>query len=56
MIKWKQFTCKCGQERCRFSDETIQRTIKDYQVRQEAEQEEHDDTEPAGVEQVTPVT
>ncbi|KAL3872344.1 hypothetical protein ACJMK2_040274 [Sinanodonta woodiana] len=37
IIKWKQFTCSCGSPRCKYSMETIQKTLADYKARHEEE-------------------
>ncbi|XP_069119470.1 uncharacterized protein [Argopecten irradians] len=37
MIKWKQFTCACGSDKCKYSNETIQKTLEDYRLRHEDE-------------------
>ncbi|XP_033732382.1 uncharacterized protein LOC117321879 isoform X2 [Pecten maximus] len=37
MIKWKQFTCACGSPKCKYSSETIQKTLEDYRLRHEDE-------------------
>ncbi|KAK3605277.1 hypothetical protein CHS0354_001393 [Potamilus streckersoni] len=37
IIKWKQFTCACGSPRCKYSMETIQKTLADYKARHEEE-------------------
>ncbi|KAL5012000.1 hypothetical protein ScPMuIL_010551 [Solemya velum] len=33
MIKWKQFTCTCRSEKCKYSKDTIQKTLEDYRQR-----------------------
>ncbi|XP_064615910.1 histone-lysine N-methyltransferase EHMT2-like [Liolophura sinensis] len=35
MIKWKQFTCACGSPKCKYSSETIQKTLEEYRLRHE---------------------
>jgi len=37
IIKWKQFTCTCGWPKCRYSKETIHKTLEEYNRRQEDE-------------------
>jgi len=37
MIKWKQFTCACGSDKCKYSSETINKTLEDYRQRHEEE-------------------
>ena len=37
IIKWKQFTCACGSPKCKYSTETIQRTLEEYRLRHEDE-------------------
>ncbi|KAK2158513.1 hypothetical protein LSH36_168g03024 [Paralvinella palmiformis] len=34
IIKWKQFTCTCGSVKCRYSKDTIHKTLEDYNRRQ----------------------
>ena len=38
IIKWKQFTCECGSPKCKYSKDTIQSTIADYNRRQQEEE------------------
>jgi len=40
IIKWKQFTCTCGSQKCRYSTETIQKTLTEYRQRHEIEAED----------------
>ncbi|WAR31657.1 EHMT1-like protein [Mya arenaria] len=35
IIKWKQFTCTCGSEKCRYSNDTIQKTLTEYRQKHE---------------------
>ncbi|KAK7504462.1 hypothetical protein BaRGS_00004328 [Batillaria attramentaria] len=37
IIKWKQFTCACGSPKCKYSTETIKRTLEEYRLRHEEE-------------------
>ncbi|XP_070176333.1 uncharacterized protein [Littorina saxatilis] len=37
IIKWKQFTCACGSPKCKYSTETIKRTLEEYRMRHEDE-------------------
>ncbi|KAL8562887.1 hypothetical protein ACOMHN_004579 [Nucella lapillus] len=37
IIKWKQFTCACGSPKCKYSTETIKRTLEEYRLRHEDE-------------------
>lgn len=38
IIKWKQFTCACGSPKCKYSTETIKRTLEEYRLRHEDEE------------------
>ena len=38
IIKWKQFTCACKSPKCKYSSETIHKTIEDYNRRQMEEE------------------
>ncbi|KAK3087589.1 hypothetical protein FSP39_007912 [Pinctada imbricata] len=38
IIKWKQFTCACGSPKCKYSKDTIQRTLEEYKLRHEDEE------------------
>lgn len=38
IIKWKQFTCTCGSPKCKYSSETIHRTLAEYRARHEDEE------------------
>ncbi len=38
IIKWKQFTCECGSPRCRYSTESIHKTIEEYNKRLEEDE------------------
>jgi euchromatic histone-lysine N-methyltransferase len=40
IIKWKQFTCACGSQKCKYSSEMIHKTIEDYNRRQMEEEGE----------------
>ncbi|KAH9508779.1 Histone-lysine N-methyltransferase ehmt1 [Bulinus truncatus] len=33
MIKWKHFTCACKSQKCKYSSETIKKTLADYKLR-----------------------
>ncbi|XP_013071536.2 uncharacterized protein LOC106058626 isoform X1 [Biomphalaria glabrata] len=33
MIKWKHFTCACNSQKCKYSSETIKKTLADYKLR-----------------------
>ncbi|KAK6195050.1 hypothetical protein SNE40_000564 [Patella caerulea] len=33
IIKWKQFTCTCESVKCKYSKDTIQKTLTDYRLR-----------------------
>ncbi|BFZ20236.1 hypothetical protein BsWGS_23274 [Bradybaena similaris] len=33
MIKWKHFTCACKSAKCKYSSETINKTLADYKLR-----------------------
>ena len=37
IIKWKQFTCTCGSVKCRYSKDTIHKTLEEYRARHEDE-------------------
>ncbi|XP_053380892.1 uncharacterized protein LOC123550294 isoform X2 [Mercenaria mercenaria] len=43
IIKWKQFTCTCGSPKCRYSSDTIQKTLEEYRQRHEIDGEEIQD-------------
>ncbi|XP_060566569.1 LOW QUALITY PROTEIN: histone-lysine N-methyltransferase EHMT1-like [Ruditapes philippinarum] len=43
IIKWKQFTCTCGSLKCRYSSDTIQKTLEEYRQRHEIDGEEMQD-------------
>lgn len=52
MVKWKDFTCECGTASCKYSDVTIQGTLRDYYRRvqlesygQDGGHEDHEDNE-----------
>lgn len=38
IIKWKHFTCACNSPKCKYSSETIQKTLTDYKARYPDEQ------------------
>ncbi|GFS21842.1 histone-lysine N-methyltransferase EHMT2 [Elysia marginata] len=38
MIKWKFFTCACKSSKCKYSSETIHKTLEDYKLRYPDEQ------------------
>ncbi|XP_076436857.1 uncharacterized protein LOC143276258 isoform X2 [Babylonia areolata] len=42
IIKWKQFTCACGSPKCKYSMETIKRTLEEYRQRHEDEEQAQD--------------
>jgi hypothetical protein len=33
IIKWKQFTCECGSAKCRYNQDTIHKTIEEFNAR-----------------------
>ncbi|XP_062617302.1 uncharacterized protein LOC134279010 isoform X1 [Saccostrea cucullata] len=38
IIKWKQFTCACNSPKCKYSKDTIQKTLQEYRQRHEDEE------------------
>ncbi|KAL4219441.1 Histone-lysine N-methyltransferase ehmt1 [Mactra antiquata] len=43
IIKWKQFTCTCGSTKCRYSKDTIQKTLEEYRQRHEIDDNDSQD-------------
>lgn len=37
IIKWKQFTCACQSPKCKYSSETIHKTLQEYRLRHDEE-------------------
>ena len=40
IIKYKHFTCTCGSPKCRYSKDTIQKTLEEYYLRHDDEEAE----------------
>lgn len=38
IIKWKQFTCACNSPKCKYSKDTIQKTLQEYRQRHEEDE------------------